>query len=260
MKRRTNHQLLTREFFLILLGLFITANSVLAQTGKTVTFNSKDSVTVTADLYVEHADNAPFIIFFHQAGWSRGEYLEIAPKINKLGFNAMAVDQRSGGKVNDVTNQTKIDAEKLGKDTKYHDALPDMLAAIKYVSTKYPKAKIIIWGSSYSSALVLKLAGDYPYLVKGVLAFSPAEYFGRFGKGDDFISKSAKNIQCPVFITSAKNEAERWKPIFDIIPSENKQFFIPKDSGHHGSRALWEKKKGYKEYWVAVKAFLKKNF
>ena len=34
-----------------------------------------------ADLYIAHDASAPFILLFHQAGWSRGEYLEIAPKL-----------------------------------------------------------------------------------------------------------------------------------------------------------------------------------
>ncbi len=251
-----------KQFIRLFIGVFfiVIGSSVIAQSGKTITFSTTDSVTVTADLYVVHDNDAPFILFFHQAGWSRGEYLEIAPKINKLGFNAMAIDQRSGGKVNNIINQTNKDAKNKGKATKYHHAIPDMLAAINYVRVKYPNAKLIIWGSSYSSALVLKLAGDYPELIDGVLAFSPGEYFGRFGKGDDFITKSAKNIHCPVFITSAKNEGKNWKSIFDAIPTENKQSFLPKSSGHHGSRALWEKKEGHKEYWMAVETFLQKNF
>ncbi len=260
MKKIFNLQVVSRNIFLIIAGIFLSGNILLAQTGKAITFITKDSVKVTADLYIEHPEIAPFIVFFHQAGWSRGEYLEIAPKINKLGFNAMAVDQRSGEKINDVLNQTKKEAAKKGKATKYHHAIPDMQASIAYIKKTYPRAKLIIWGSSYSSALVLKLAGDSPKMIDGVLSFSPGEYFGRFGKGDDFISKSAKNIQCPVFITSAKNEVKMWKPIFDVIASSKKHSFTPSKNGHHGSRALWESKEGYREYWTALETFLKKYF
>ena len=245
---------------LIVLGFIVAHNALKAQTIQTISFKSSDSLKVTADLYIKHAKDAPFIIFFHQAGWSRGEYLEIAPKINKMGFNAMAVDQRSGGKVNGIINQTNKEAKKYGKATMYLDALPDMEAAINYVSANYPDAKLILWGSSYSSALVLKLAGDHPNKVKGVLAFSPAEYYGRFGKPDDYIAQSARNINCPAFISSAKDEAQRWQPIFDVIPSTNKNSFIPKATGNHGSRALWESKSAHNEYWIAVKTFLKNNF
>jgi hypothetical protein len=48
-----------------------------------ITFPSGDGVTCTADLYRVHPDPAtPFIVLFHQAGYSRGEYREIAPRLN----------------------------------------------------------------------------------------------------------------------------------------------------------------------------------
>ncbi|MCF6240568.1 MAG: lysophospholipase, partial [Bacteroidales bacterium] len=198
-----------KNFIFSFLCVVASIFSVNAQ--QAISFTASDSVKISADLYAPHDKSAPFIIFFHQAGWSRGEYVEIAPWINTLGFNAMAIDQRSGNEVNNIKNQTKADANKKGKGTKYLDAIPDILEAIYYVKKNFPKAKIIIWGSSYSSALVLKIAGDYPDLISGVLAFSPAEYFGRFGKLKDYITQSAKNIQVPVFITSAQNEAGKWK-------------------------------------------------
>ena len=37
-----------------------------------------------------------FIVMFHQAGWSRGEYREIAPKLVAKGYRVLAVDQRAG--------------------------------------------------------------------------------------------------------------------------------------------------------------------
>ena len=67
----------------------------------TIRFPSEDGLMVTADLYIEKNEkDAPFIILYHQAGWSRGEYAQIAPRLNALGFNCLAVDLRSGGKVN----------------------------------------------------------------------------------------------------------------------------------------------------------------
>lgn len=219
---------------------------------KTINFPSKDGLTVTADVY-EAAGSSEFIILFHQAGWSRGEYLEIAPKLNSLGYNCMAVDQRSGNAVNDTPNQTALEAKKNNKNTEFVDAFQDVEAAVSYVKSTYNPDKIIIWGSSYSSSLVLKYAGDNPNNVDGVLSFSPGEYFGK----KNFITTSAAGIKIPVFITSAKNEKAGWSGIYDAIPSDKKQFFIPKTKGNHGARALWEKFSDNGSYWTAVKGFLK---
>ncbi|WP_299258045.1 alpha/beta fold hydrolase [uncultured Aquimarina sp.] len=219
---------------------------------KTIDFPSKDGLTITADMYEAKGSNQ-FIILFHQAGWSRGEYLEIAPKLTALGYHCMAVDQRSGGAVNEITNKTNAAAKTEGKQTGFNDAYQDVEAAIAYVKNTYNPDKIIIWGSSYSSSLVLKYAGDYPDAVQGVLSFSPGEYFDK----KNFITTSADNIKIPVFITSAKSEKKSWSGIYDAIPSDKKQFFLPETKGNHGSRALWDKFPDSDDYWKVVNEFLK---
>jgi dienelactone hydrolase len=238
--------------------LALITNLLIAQ--ETISFKSIDDLIVTADLYVANSENSPFIILFHQAGWSRGEYVEIAPKLNELGFNCMAVDQRSGGGINSVNNETNKLATEKGLETKYIHALPDMQAALNYAIEKYTSSKIIIWGSSYSSSLVIKLASQNIGEVDGVLAFSPGEYFSRMGESETFIQDAAKNIEVPVFITSAKNEGEQWDAIFNAIPDGKKTSFLPIEKGNHGARALWEKNDDHEEYWAAVKKFLSENF
>ena len=86
------------------LACILTATTLPAM--ETVTFPAADGLAVTADLYLAHDKEAPFVILFHQAGYSRGEYGQIAPRLNGLGFNALAVDQRSGGAAKGVMNET----------------------------------------------------------------------------------------------------------------------------------------------------------
>ncbi|MEQ8925247.1 MAG: dienelactone hydrolase family protein, partial [Fulvivirga sp.] len=207
------------------------------------------------DLYMAHPDTAPMIVLFHQANWSRGEYIEIAPELNALGYNCLAVDLRSGGAVNNVTNLTRINASKAMKSTQYADALPDMRAAIKYAKNNLTTDKVIIWGSSYSSALALKLAGSMVG-IDAVLAFSPAEYFVNQGKPRDYITSDATNIEVPVFIASARSEKGSWWGIYVAINEDRKSHFIPETPGNHGSKALWSKFTDSKDYWSAVKSFL----
>lgn len=221
-------------------------------------FHAADSLEVRADLYMKHDRKAPLIVLFHQAGWSRGEYLEIAPKLNDLGFNCMAVDQRSGGSVNGVDNITFKNAQAKGTGTDFPDAIQDMLAAINYAKKNFAEGEVIIWGSSYSSALVLKLFGDDQDLADKALSFAPGEYFTRFGKPADWIGSSAANIQKPVFITSAKDERDNWWGIYEKIPAAGKKHYLPTTAGNHGSRALWERFSDNEGYWDAVKEFLGK--
>lgn len=227
-------------------------------TFKQIEFDSADGLKITADLYMKFDDKSkPFILLCHQAGWSRGEYREIAPRLNEMGFNCMAIDQRSGGGVNGVTNETakRAKSQKLG-DT-YVDAEPDIIAAAKYAKENYADGKFILWGSSYSSALVLRITGEHPELADGTLSFAPGEYFARFGKTSDWVATSVAKAKTPIFITSAKNEYNQWKDIFAAIQADGKTQFLPETKGNHGSRALWKRFSDNGDYWKATESFLK---
>ena len=251
-----------KSFSMLAVALFVMPlHSACAQDNsfKKIEFDSSDGLTITADLYMHNADKAtPFILLCHQAGWSRGEYREIAPKLTKLGFNCMAIDQRSGSAINSVKNETAKRAKDAGKGGSYVDAEQDIVAAAKYAKENYAKGKLILWGSSYSSALVLRISGEHNDLVDGTMSFAPGEYFARLGKPKDWITQSAKKIKSPAFITSAKNEYRNWESIFDVIDGNEKMKFIPETPGNHGSRALWEKFADHGDYWKATESFLTK--
>ncbi|MEM7400649.1 MAG: alpha/beta hydrolase [Pseudomonadota bacterium] len=242
-------------------GIFLLLCSELFAANDTISITSNDGVIVVADTYIINLDaNTPIILLFHQAGWSRGEYIEIAPKLNALGFNAIAVDLRSGNKINSVVNQTAKSARKEKLQTRYIDALPDIISTLEFITSKFPENKIIAWGSSYSAALVLHVAGESDDLIDGVLAFAPGEYFSKQGKSATWIKDSASKIKIPVFITSARNEKSNWSAIFDAISTQDKSAFIPDTKGNHGSRALWEEFDDHEVYWNAVTEFLEQHF
>ncbi len=232
-------------------------------TKSTIHFRSLDGLELTADLYLGHANkSAPFILLCHQAGWSRGEYLEIAPRLVQMGFNCLALDQRSGNAVNGVTNASTVAAKKKKLPTGYLDARQDIVGALKLVRKRYAKGKLLLWGSSYSSALVLEIVGRQPDLADGVLSFAPGEYFGRFGKTDHYVRDGAKKLKLPVFLTGSKGETVgQVKQIADSMKLGKKlHFFKPKTSGNHGSRALWKKFSDSKDYWAALTKFLDEYF
>jgi pimeloyl-ACP methyl ester carboxylesterase len=241
---------------LFLTSLFWTGQS-LAAAEQVITFPSTDNLLLTADSYTPHTSNTtPVIVLFHQAGSSRGEYDDIAPKLNTLGFNCLAVDLRSGEFSRGKDNETAIRASKAGLAGRYVDALPDVIAALQFARTRYPDSKVIAWGSSYSASLALKVAGDHPELADAVIAFSPGEYFSHLGQSKTWIRDAARNIRAPVFITSSKDEAESWQAIYEVIPSAEKVSFLPATPGRHGARALWGKYDDSTAYWTAVTEFL----
>lgn len=243
-----------------ILGLFLSVTHAFAIGNQTeqqsFTIKSSDGLLITADRYTPlPIKTTPLIVLFHQAGSSRGEYIDIAPRLNKMGFNCIAIDLRSGDSSRGIDNETDILANKANLSTSYADALPDVIAALQYAK-ETNHGKVIAWGSSYSAALVIKVAGDYPQLVDGILAFSPGEYFAHLGKSKTWIQDSAKKITVPVFITSSRSETGGWDVLFKVIPSKIKSSFTPTGAGRHGSKALWKKYDDSEDYWQAVTHFL----
>ncbi len=250
--------LLSQKLFnSVMLLLILMSSTTFASENHSISFTSADDLLITADSYIPHTSHAaPLIVLFHQAGSSRGEYNEIAPRLNKLGFNCIAVDLRSGEYSRGKDNETAIRASNKNLATSYADALPDIIAALQYARKQYSNSKVIAWGSSYSASLVIKVAGDHPQLVDGLLAFSPGEYFSHLGKSKTWIRDAAQKIKAPTFITSSKNEAGDWTLIYEAIDTANRQSFIPETAGKHGSKALWKKYTDSQAYWDAVTEFL----
>lgn len=240
-----------------LLFLLIIVSFLLSAPINTVKISAEDGLSITVDEYLLEDKSAPFVLLFHRARWSRGEYRETAPLLNKLGFNCIAIDQRSGDTVNNVENQTARRAADKKIDTHYLAAYKDMEAALAYVIEKYNPSKILIIGSSYSAALVFRLAAENQEHIDGVIAFSPGEYFSRLGESKIYISQFAEQVKCPVFVTSAANEKESWEGIYSAVPGVKKSSFLPQKGGFHGSEALWSSHPISSDYWQAVNNFIK---
>lgn len=216
-----------------------------------VEFSSLDKITISGAIY-KIDETSPSILLCHQAGYNRHEYDEIAPKLNDLGFNCITIDQRSGGVLNDFTNQTADRAIEQNLPVEYVDAEQDIIAAIDF-TYDYFKQPVILWGSSYSSALALHIGATNDKL-KAVVSFSPGDYFG---DKKPLLKTTMLDMDLPYFITSSKDEATA---ITDFLkgrrPSENQIQFIPQAAGLHGSKALWENNPSQDEYWNAIKDFL----
>ncbi|MEQ9467416.1 MAG: dienelactone hydrolase family protein [Ekhidna sp.] len=216
-----------------------------------VTIPASDGVTISGNLY-EIDKEAPVILLCHQAGYNKAEYTDIAPRLNEMGFNCLAIDQRSGGAFAGQQNETASKAMEMGQEPTMLDARQDLKAAVNYLAKKY-KQKVVVWGSSYSSSLALfELAENKK--VKAALAFSPGDYFGDQAVT---LANTFGKVDKPYFVTSSKTEAEPLKKSFESVEMKNNQMhFIPESNGFHGSRVLWIGQEGAEEYWTAVTEFL----
>ncbi len=235
---------------LLFISLFAyTTGTLSSYSQEKVTFWAEDSLKVTANLYLAEVKN-PFIILFHQAGSSRGEYKTIAPRLMNLGYNCLAVDLRSGSKMNYVQNETALRAKKQNRSARLIDAKKDIEAAITYVK-KYNKKPVILFGSSYSASLALVVGGKSKD-IKAVVAFSPGEYF----QPDMEVKARIERFEKPLFVSTTAMEYSYAKKMLEKIPSSVKTLYKPsKGQGVHGARALWEDSEGNKECWFQLTYF-----
>ncbi len=224
-------------------------SSKLVSAQLTVSFRSTDGVKVTADWYPVSSEN-PVILLCHQNGYSRGEFSEIATRLNQFGFNCLAVDLRVGGEVNGVNNETAEAAKKM--EPVLADAERDIVAAVDYLNVRY-KSPLIILGSSYSASLALKVAAQNEK-VAAVAVFSPGEYFDPA----DYIGTHITTLLKPVFATSSREEADKVTDLLKDVNSRIKVQYIPTSKGDHGAKVLWSKSPFNQEYWIALMSFLDK--
>ncbi|WP_051303910.1 alpha/beta hydrolase [Calidithermus chliarophilus] len=221
----------------------------LASAQQEVNFRAADGVRVFGSYYPAASKQRPLILLFHMSGSNRWEYEAIAPELVRMGFNCLAIDQRSGGTMWNRTNRTR---DGLGRPAAFAEALPDLEAALRWAKATGHRGKLLLWGSSYSAALVFVLAARHPE-VSAVLAFSPGEYLAPAFS----VREAAARVQVPVFITSARFEGPTVRGILAAVASRDKTQFVPRDTGMHGSLAL--SFPPYRaEYWPAVARFLRR--
>lgn len=251
---------------LMLLALFAANSAVSAVTEFSV--ETTDGVIVYGDLYTIDSANAdvrdepsytelsvPLILLFHQGGGdARGEYTPLVSRLTGAGYNLLSIDQRSGGDRFGGVNRT---VARLGdREYSYCDAYPDLEAALRFAINYGFTGKIIAWGSSYSAALVIKLASEHPDKIDAVLAFSPASGEPMAGCRPDPYSA---NLEQPLLVLRPEREA--------AIPSVVEQMKRFAEQGHrthvatpglHGSSMLDAERVGEStdETWSVVLEFL----
>jgi alpha-beta hydrolase superfamily lysophospholipase len=220
-----------------------------------VMFQAADGVNVHADLHATGDKSAPIVLLFHQAGSNaRAEYDPIVPRLLESGYNVLAIDQRSGGTRLGGVNRTASAFD--GGSPSYCDAYPDLEAALAFVIANGFEGPRVVWGSSYSAALVIRLAAEHPDDVNAVLAFSPAsgDPMGACKPGP-FL----ENLRTPILALRPASEMEnpRVRAQLETFQELGHATYVA-ENGVHGSSMLNPERVegGVEETWTAVEQFL----
>jgi dienelactone hydrolase len=227
------------------------ATAAIAVKPASVSLTAADGVHVFGNYYKADHPKA-LILLFHQAGSSAAEYATIAPRLVDMGYSALAIDQRSGGGMFGANRTVKA----LGGTQSYMQAEQDLQAALDWAETTHQP--IILWGSSYSAALVFLVAAQNPGAAKALLAFSPGEYLA----DKQAVETAAAKLDLPVFVTSTADATEQAAAhqIYQALgqrPAPS-TLYTPQH-GVHGSSTLLDSRNpdGAEQNWAAVTTFLK---
>ena len=218
----------------------------------TVEFPSGDGLMMAAVIY-EIDSTSPVVVMCHQARMSNYEYAEIAPKLNQMGYNCIALDLRSGGTMETHENITFNHAKEKNLPTGYLDSEQDILAGLNYAYERWHQP-VILWGSSFSAGLCLKI-GTTNDKVREIIAYSPGEYY----EGKMSLKESIQGLNKPTYITSTEKEAAAIEKIISDIPAGVITQYFPDMKGTHGSKALWSTDQSSGDYWESITEWIGKN-
>ena len=218
-----------------------------------VSFRTADGIVLYGDRYRPSEARAT-VLLFHQGGSNaRAEYGPIIPQLLELGFGVLAIDQRVGGQLYGQYNRTVAEDP---RESSYCAAAPDLEAAVDWVRIDQPAGRVILWGSSYSAALAIRLAASRPNDIAGVLAFSPASG-GPMADclGDPFFA----DLRTPLLIVRPAKEAQIESVAVQLEQARESghEIYIA-ESGTHGSSMLVEGRVGrdVTRNWERVEEFL----
>ena len=211
---------------------------------KTITANTLDGVTIYGERYYGDLDStSPLIMLFHQGGSNgRAEYAPLVDWLNNEGYRAIAWDQRAGGELYGEMNRT-VTGLSEGTKSGYCDAYADLQAALNFVMENGAAEKVMVWGSSYSGALVFRLAAENPNTVSAVMAFSPAS-------GGPMVECRARQwvnaIKVPAIVYKPTSEMSRESSLDQqqILEKAGVTFRIV-ENGIHGSSMLVNERTEY---------------
>ena len=244
------------RFCALALGLTL-ATVTAASAQREITFRA-GRIDTHADVHeTSMGKAAPIILLFHQGGGdARGEYGPIIPRLVAQGFNVMAVDTRGGGTRFGGRNR----AAATDSTFRYCEALAEVDGAVDAARKQGFSGPLVLWGSSYTAALVMQVALRRSTEVRAVLAFSPASGPPMAGCEPEGIAAELMRSGVHVLAVRARREMS-----VDLVIDQVNAFrtagvpvYIAEAGAHGSSTLVPERVQGDVEpHWNRVQEFLR---
>ena len=192
-----------------------------------------EGITLFGDHYRPSAPASPTVLLFHQAaGDARGEHGAVARRLWREGYEVLAWDIRGGGDRFGQENRTVAAWTGTTPEGDYGFAYPDGEAALAYAVDQGGGGPIYAVGSSYSAALVIRLAAEHR--LAGVAAFSPAPGLMGTSEVKDWLPR-VEGV--PVLILRPERElANEWvAEQTEVVRELGVELFTAPDAAHGAS-------------------------
>jgi len=234
------------------LGLAL-PQATLAQEEITFPTLNEDGATMYADRYAHAGETSRgTVLLFHDLNSGAQEYADIAPRLAAMGFEAVAVELRTGS---DAAGGNRTYQSTAASVMTTDDGLPDARGALAWARQMLPDDPILLWGSGVSADMVIVIAAEDPEGIAGVLAFSPPSMLVYSDEAE-----AASKLTVPLFVsyaTTPTDELATVAKITNAAPSELLTLYKP-EAGVHGVATLTESgnAEGWEANWTAVEEFL----
>jgi pimeloyl-ACP methyl ester carboxylesterase len=204
---------------------------------QTVSINSPDGVILVGTFFEAEKPNSPALLLLHQWQSDRHSWDDFARKMQKDGFNILAIDGRGFGESTKRSNGNAVTAERTDEAVKAMlgdvGAAFDFLAKQKNVDAK----RIGIVGASYGSSLALIYAADHPNVAAVALLSPGLNYFGNM-QTEPAMTKYGNR---PAFLAAAGDDPDSFNAVTklsEIADDPKRALAVTVKKGGHGTALL----------------------
>lgn len=193
-----------------------------------IILTTSDGVQIHADYYKGDKSDAPAVLLLHMMPATKESWREFAKKLQRAGFQALAIDFRGHGKSVFKDNQSLN--YKTFTDTEHRQKIHDIETAVDFLIKERTPPSIFLIGASIGANLTAQYMAQHTRIKGGALLSPGLNYHGV--ASDISIAKLGKDQM--IYIVASKDDAysaESAQKLYDIAKI-NKKIKILDSAGH----------------------------
>ena len=218
---------------------------------KSIELKTEDGVKIAADFYPAKEKSAPAVVLLHMMPSTKESWKNFAKKLNKNGFQCLAIDLRGHGE-----SEKGPEGFREFSDEEHQKSIYDVRAAVDFfISKGLGLEKIALAGASIGANLSLWFQAENPEIKASILLSPGLSYRGI---DTEPFAKKINPDQSVYLAAGGENDeysTETVRKLFNLLKSENKQLKVFPSAGH-GTSIFLE----YPEFMDELAQWLKESY